>query len=544
MCKRYWGTSVLTGMALFLVACDRVPPQDVPKKNVPSRSVPEKSILSETDFASELANQSKRPLEADSRVEPSESIKRFCGDCHAVPKPDRFGRDRWHSKIRVGYEHYAKSGRSDLDPPSMDLVLQYYLAHSPRELQFPPPPEVNQGWVSRFTTTPLDWKDGNGSIPAISSITWTDLIEPGQSHLVVTDMRDGSVSLVNPDPASHSRKVLCRLEHPARVTVCDFDLDGHRDFIVSELGSMEPSEHRFGKVVLFRRLPESTDFESIVLLEKVGRVSDVAVHDFGGDEKPDLVVAEFGYEKQGGIRLMINQSASVGRPRFSTRFLDTRTGTLELALHDWNGDGSKGIAAMISQEHESIELFIHDRHLNRFQQRCIFLGTDPLFGSSGIELVDLDQDGDEDIVYTNGDSFDNNYANRSHGVGWLENLGDFRFDHHRLIELPGAFQAKASDMDNDGDLDLVVTAFLPDDILPMSLRNTQPVSIMMLEQTQPLTFVSHVLEKGTARYPSLEVADLNDDGKMDFVVGALILGRRNPESPASNLPRLTVWYAR
>jgi hypothetical protein len=99
-------------------------------------------------------------------------------------------------------------------------------------------------------------------------------------------------------------------------------------------------------------------------------------------------------------------------------------------------------------------------------------------------------------------------------------------------------------MDNDDDLDIVVTAYLPAKIKPIALRHSRPVAILLLEQTQSLQFVPHVLERETARYAALEVADFNHDGKMDFAVGALSYGDETPGSPASQLPRLTVWSSR
>jgi hypothetical protein len=113
-----------------------------------------------------------------------------------------------------------------------------------------------------------------------------------------------------------------------------------------------------------------------------------------------------------------------------------------------------------------------------------------------------------------------------------------------LVDLPGAFRALASDVDNDGDLDIIATALLSAQIKPISLRHSNPVAILLLEQTQSLQFVPHVLERGTARYPALEIADFNRDGKMDFVVGALSLGSELSGGPAFHLPRLTVWSGR
>lgn len=546
-----WCFSV--GCVLLLTACERpVSPDMGDAKTGPppaARSGPPPAAESGpppvaesgsrlvTDLAELSEAESQRPV---STTEPPEAIRRFCSDCHALPQADHFERDVWYEMVRSGYEFYAVSGRTDLQPPPPELVLRYYYENAPERIVFPDPPAIDADWTARFNTTKLDWKDADYIVPAISSIAWIDLMIPGESDLIVTDMRDGSISLVN--PVSRTRKVLGRVSNPARVTACDFDGDGLQDLVVSDLGSLRPFDHDLGKVVLLRRLPDSTDFEQIPLLEGIGRVADVAVGNFGGDQKMDLVVSEFGFRYTGGIRLLINRSEVVSKPLFTTRVLDTRPGTVRLLATDWNHDGNLDVTAMISQEFESIELFIN--HHNRFDVHNAFTAPGPLYGSSGIELVDFDQDGDQDILYTNGDTFDNNYANLSHSVGWLENLGDLRFDHHHLINLPGAFRALASDMDNDGDLDVVVTVLLPAQIKPLSLRHSEPVAIMLLEQTQPLQFTPHVLERGTARYPALEVADFNHDGKMDFAVGSLRFEGETPGSPVSQLPRLTVWMSR
>ena len=73
----------------------------------------------------------------------------------------------------------------------------------------------------------------------------------------------------------------------------------------------------------------------------------------------------------------------------------------------------------------------------------------------------MDRDGDDDLLYANGDAFE--YAppnSRSwQGVQWLENRGDLRFELRRLADLQGATSPEALDLDGDGDLDvLLVTA--------------------------------------------------------------------------------------
>ena len=87
----------------------------------------------------------------------------------------------------------------------------------------------------------------------------------------------------------------------------------------------------------------------------------------------------------------------------------------------------------------------------------------PAWGSSGIQVVDFDKDGDPDVLMTNGDTFDDMLPKPYHGIQWLENRGTFPFTAHTLATLAGVLRAQAVDLDGDGDLDVVACALLPAD---------------------------------------------------------------------------------
>ena len=95
-----------------------------------------------------------------------------------------------------------------------------------------------------------------------------------------------------------------------------------------------------------------------------------------------------------------------------------------------------------------------------FTARTLYAAPHPNWGASGIDLVDLDRDGDTDVLMTHGDSFDDNLLKPYHGIQWLENTGGLRFREHRLATLPGAHRAQAADLDGDGDLDIVGVALV------------------------------------------------------------------------------------
>jgi hypothetical protein len=198
------------------------------------------------------------------------------------------------------------------------------------------------------------------------------------------------------------------------------------------------------------------------------------------------------------------------------------------------------VTALFSQEYESVEALV--QHDHKFDKHVLTRGEDLTYGSVGLEAVDMDRDGDKDLLYVHGDCFDNNFANRSHGIGWLENRGQMDFHYHHLMDLPGAYRALAVDMDADDDIDILAVANLPTGVYPQSLGESQPVSIVLLEQTGRLAFSPRVLERGTPRYPALEVGDFDGDGRNDFAVGAQLFDTDPPGSAAAQLPRVAIWW--
>ena len=455
-------------------------------------------------------------------------IKAFCGDCHAVPRPSEFPQDGWFNEVDRGFNFYYESGRSDLKPPPKKDVLAYYRSAAPVELSLP----VNDASLSerlRFVKQEVRLAGAAESAPAVAFLSWIHLDDP---LLCMCDMRSGQYQELSvADRTSISVQRLVDLRHPCHAEVTDLDGNGRADMVVADLGSFLPEDHDRGRVLWLPDGDTTNPSRTIELATGLGRVADVRPGDFDADGDIDLVVAEFGWQNTGRIVLLTNVSDDKATPKFALSIIDQRHGSIHAPTIDFNRDGKLDFIALIGQEHEKIDLFVNEGE-NRFRSECIYSAENPSFGSSGIEIVDLDGDGDEDVLYSNGDTLDSFYLKPYHAIHWIENQGSGSWIDHILTNMPGVMRALPSDLDGDGDLDVVAVACVPEN-LAAKHRGVTLDSLIWLEQTSPGRFDRHVLEREDCEHAALEVADFDHDGDPDLAVGNFTQQPRVP---------LTIWW--
>jgi hypothetical protein len=200
-------------------------------------------------------------------------VKAFCGDCHALPRPDSFHADKWYEEVRKGYEYYIGSGRSDLDPPTRAQTIAYFRSLAPAQLSYPVSPEAPSAYPVSFQPETLGKEGTSGAPPAVAGLCWTRLRPDASPVLLVSDMLSGEITALD---FRQPRRLRClaHLDNPCHMEPSDLDADGTLDLLVADLGSCSAEDHGRGRVVWLRQDPQTGEFEEVVLAAGLGRVAD------------------------------------------------------------------------------------------------------------------------------------------------------------------------------------------------------------------------------------------------------------------------------
>jgi hypothetical protein len=448
---------------------------------------------------------------------------KYCAACHLPPPPDAIVRDRWAELFEL-MRGMIEERQMPFDEAEYASLLAAYESAAPEV--FDPIPDD-------LPPSPIEFERGEVGLecssdrPRITNVLVTDLDRDGRDDVIVCDDVAGRVSWLRIESGTWNEVVLAEIPAPSRVSVVDYDGDGHLDVVVASIGFVEPTDDLIGSVWLLVNRGDTT-FEPRRLVAGLPRVADVKPIDYNGNGKIDFVVACFGWRKSGGIVLL----EQVHPKLFVEHRVADRNGAMQIEVADWNGDGHDDFVVLFAQEHESVELYLNDGH-GRFEWQTLARAPHPAWGSSGIQLVDLDQDGDLDLVWTNGDMMDEvSIAKPYHGVRWLENRGG-ELIPHELVRMPGCYRAVVRDIDGDGHLDLVASSlnfFWPTDDFP---------SLLWLRNDGRQNFSPFRILHSPTNLVTMDVGDLDHDGIPDIIVGGMHLA-----GPLGRHGRLTAAFGK
>ena len=322
------------------------------------------------------------------------SLQAKCGVCHLVPDPSTLPRQSWGETVSRMQRIMESRQIPKLPEDEWQDILHFYLTFSPERWPSlaadPDPAESPVQFQSSALGNP---KSANPrERPVLGHVQIVDLDRDGQPDVLVCDMDNSLVTWVSRQQGTWREETLAKLPYPAHTQVAGTNRRGNLNLVVACLGLPVPTEDPVGSVVLLVN-DGALHFNAETILSGVGRVADVEPGDFDGDGDVDFVVGAYGYVNNGEIGWLENTFDT----NYSYHLIVKRTGAIHVLPADLNGDGRLDFVALFAQEHEQISAFLNDGK-GGFQEQVLFKAATPSFGSSGIQLVDLDGDGDLDIL--------------------------------------------------------------------------------------------------------------------------------------------------
>ena len=264
------------------------------------------------------------------------------------------------------------------------------------------------------------------------------------------------------------------------------------------IGRLTPGDQRRGAIV---QVGDSDD-EVPGAWQKLRRPLALMPFAYRSDSSRSVVFAEHGHRRGALVA-------------FGADFLpDTLAygpGAQQLRLADMDGDGDDDLLVLFGQGAERISLFRGGTEGTREE---VLLRFPPSYGSVDFEVFDFDGDGDQDIIYANGDNYDYlPVAKPYHGIRIFLN-DEGAFTERYFFPLDGAYGVEVDDFDGDGDTDLAAIAYF----VPVQDRALR--SFVYLEQVGEFEFTAAgFVKEPDEYYLTLAKGDTDYDGDQDLLIG-------------------------
>lgn len=441
--------------------------------------------------------------QAEFRSKGPPKMQETCGSCHTTPPPDVIVKGEWPRIFLDSRRLIMFSGRIP-EEEVIGKIQEYYIEQAPAD--FERLPAAKDPGRLEFR------REGLGGlkreIAKVTNVNIADVDGDGQAEVLVCDAWAKTVSIVRRGAAGWTDEVVAACEAPGHTALFDADGDGDLDIAVAELGRMQDTDDSVGAVLLLVN-NGAKGWEKREIAKGLARVADVEPADLDGDGDPDLTVAAFGGLRRGNIGWLRNDGAT-----WEFVNIASRTGAIHVPIADLDGDGRPDFVAAVAQESETITAYMNKG--GKFEAKVLFDAGNPLFGLSGIDLTDLDRDGDLDILFTNGDALSDPCMMPwpYHGVQWLENRGKLEFAYHDIGRCYGPFRAVASDLDGDGDSDIAVA------VLFGMWAEAGETGLLWYENDGKMAFTRHDVPAPT-RFITLAAGNLDGDPTPEIVTGQI-----------------------
>jgi len=453
---------------------------------------------------------------------------RYCGSCHEYPDPALLPRDIWVNGIlpemglrlgigdrnvllnRMTFKQFDKLVRLGIypDTPRIPIkdwlkIVAYYREHAPDSplTEMKKDPVHHEG--GRFSSLQIPFDAGQ-----IGQTTLARFVPASKQIWLGSKMNELSIYDLGLRQTSIMRT-------PSPIV----DAIRSKETLLLGIGNMLQTESKAGKLFAIDEKGNTTK----TFLDTLHRPVQMVRIDLDKDGKEDLLVMEFGFET-GQVKWLNGRTGAVDT-------LTTQPGARNVIIRDVNKDGLPDLYILFAQAREQVSLFIN-QGAGKFKSTTL-LRFPPVYGSSYMDLSDMNGDGKEDLVITNGDNADYSITPKPyHGVRIYLNDGQGGFQEKWFYPVHGATKTIVRDFDLDGDPDMAMIAYFS--------GKTEGESFLYFENTGNMRFrVSDQLVP-EGYWFVMESDDMDLDGDMDIILGNFQFGPEMTPLSTSTLRALVL----
>jgi len=483
-------------------------------------------IISSISFLSLLFMIGCQQNQENQQQSGEELAKIHCASCHLFPEPELLDKSTWEKNIlpnmalQLGFVVNGEAvylniqqemvdgklqivNKSAISIEDWERIVAYYKEKAPLKMVPQNRPPITE--ISNLFDVTAKSVQKNG-FPATTYLK----IDEGNQQIYEGNLFDSSLNVFDKNLKAVSARKLS-----ATIVDIDFGEDlkkpGKRNGFLTSIGIINPNDLRKGKLLNF-----SATSASKPLIDSLQRpVQSIAV-DLDNDGYKDQLICSFG--NKNGVLAWYKNLQGKGYQKQVIRELP---GAIKAYITDENKDGLPDIWVLFAQAQEGVFLLMNKGGGNFNTQEI--LRFPPIYGSSYFEMVDLNNDGHKDILYTSGDNADlTPYLMKNYyGVYGYLNNGKNQFKQAFFFPINGCYKAIARDFDKDGDIDIAAISYFPD------TKNQPQEGFVYLENNGKFNFKPYsIKEVNAGKWLTMDVGDIDGDGDEDIIIGSLDLNKQ------------------
>lgn len=436
----------------------------------------------------------------------------YCASCHQYTPPSLLDKATWQHSVlpnmglRLGITHdtvnpYEAMNYEDriitmeaniyptqpiLKQEEWAAIVTFYLKNAPEKLDLP---NYSASPTTLFEATTIN----------VSDITYpmTSFLKYENQKIHLADARKGYFE-INLD-GTIAKNI------PFKSPISDIHFYKNKPTEYLLMGYMHPKDQSLGKVVTIQ------NDKLTIVADDLIRPVDMITGDLDNDGLEDKVICSFGNHTG-----KLSWWKQLPDGTYEEYLIHESPGAIKAYLRGWNNDGNFDIVVLTTQGDERIDVYLNQGN-GQFERENL-IQFPPVYGSSYFELVDFDKDGDEDILYTNGDNADYSIVLKPyHGIRLFKNE-DGLFEEAFFLPMHGATKAVARDFDLDGDLDIAAIAHFPNFEQEAGFyffKNNSHEANGKFERYA-------IKEASQGRWLTLDTDDIDGDGDQDLLLGSFI----------------------